>query len=142
MITEAELPVQAVAPIQPISFTSDFTIPVGITSTTSAENVALVVPAAMRYVSVIVNFDHTITWHLDPGNSDAIFDDPPIVFLNNPGPLVINRTNWTVTVDWQNVNEATRGRSFPYRLCVVVTIDGARIPVTHDPTVHNDPPTL
>ena len=141
MITEAVSLINTEAFQEPLS--ESVTIPVSITSPTDPANVGLRIPPQYRYLRVIVNFDDTITWQLDDAavSAGAFFDNPAIVFQNSPGPLLIQRSSTQVSVDWENVNPATRGQSFSYRLFVVVPINGNLIPVVHDPTVHNDPPT-
>lgn len=121
------------------SLTDGFTIPVTLEE--EEGSFGLSVPPQYQYVSVVENYDNTITWTLDPNGFDAMFDNPPVVFLNSPGPLHITRGNLEAKVEWSNVDMATRGQSFSYRLRVLVRINGMLIPISHDPTVHNDPPT-
>lgn len=145
MITETESPAEATASILPQEpLAESVTIQVSITSPTDPANVGLQIAADQRYLRVAENFDDTITWELNTSNAPgAFFDNPGIVFQNSPGPLEIHRTpdGKQLSVFWSNVNPATRGQSFSYRLYVVVPIGGNLIPVVHDPTVHNEPPT-
>lgn len=144
MIQTAEPPVESAISMLREQFV-ELPIPVTITSPLDPANVGVQIPADLRYLRVAQDYDAKITWTLDTSNAEgAFFDNPAIVFQTSPGPLEItlNPSRTQLSVDWSNVNPATQGVSFSYRLYVVVPIDGNLIPVVHDPTVHNEPPTI
>lgn len=122
-------------------FPEAFTIPVIITDgTTSAAKVC--VPQELKYASVAEDFDGTITWDLDvPTGVIAKFDDPPIQFYGGD-PFPVTRVSDTrATIGWANPAGANRGKSFNYRLNVRFIINDLVVLVSHDPTMHNEPPT-
>lgn len=127
--------------VQP-PFDQAFTIPIGIANPTSPANAALTIDLALRYASVVENFDDTITWELDvPTGVVAKFDNPPIQFVNG-SPFQVERVSDTLaTVSWSNPPGSARGLSFNYRINVLLYIDDLVVMVSHDPTIHNEPPT-
>ncbi len=125
------------------SFDGPITIDVSIVNPTNPNTVALQIATDLRYVSVVENFDDTITWNLlVPVGVEAYFDNPAIGFPGeDTGPLNPARTATSIAIDWSNVGLERRGLSFHYCLYAVIVIGGVLIPVNLDPTVHNDPPT-
>lgn len=125
------------------SFDGPITINVSIVNPTNPNTVALQIATELEYVSVVENFDDTITWNLQvPMGVEAYFDNPAIAFPGeDTGPLNPTRTATSVSIDWSNVDMERRGVSFHYCLYAVIVIDEVLIPVNLDPTVHNDPPT-
>jgi hypothetical protein len=111
---------------------------------TKADLVDVFVPEDQRYISIGYGASGTIEWRLDgAGTEQATFDNPAISFDGNPGHglnMEVSEDRKVLKLLWAN-DVMNRGLSFFYRLRVVVEIDGFKIPVTHDPTVHNDPPT-
>jgi hypothetical protein len=127
--------------LQPSFQTGPVVIPIGILDADNPNTVKLDIPDALRYLSVAEGFDGTIVWNLEPPPGvEAFFDNPGVNVDEHFGTR--SNDNKTLTVDWSNTDILTRGRSFPYRLRVVVVINGLLIPVVHDPTVHNDPPSI
>lgn len=131
----------ALADVQP-PFAHAFTVPIGIADPTSPANAALTIPLALRYASVVENFDDTITWDLDvPTGVVAKFDNPPIQFVDG-SPFPVDRVSDTrATVAWSNPPGTGRRFSFNYRINVLLYIDDLVVMVSHDPTIHNEPPT-
>lgn len=103
----------------------------------------LTLPLESEYLSIAEGFDDVLTWDLEvPAHLNAYFDNPAITFSGqNSGALLINRQPNQVQYRWANLDDLSRGQSFYYTIHVVVNRDGMLIPVNHDPTVHNDPPT-
>jgi hypothetical protein len=142
--TAATIDFQQTAPaLGVIKSTTSITVPVTVLNPTDPDAVALSLPVDQRYISIGVDEIATITWNLDP-EGDAFFDVPAIdFFADNTGLLSFTRNSDTsISIEWLNVNPAAQGRSFFYRLHVVIPIGGNLIPIDHDPTVHNDPPTI
>jgi hypothetical protein len=134
-------PVSGRKPVQ-LARTEGFIIHVGLRDHLDASLAALAIPTNLQYVSVEEDFADTITWILDvPENINAFFDNPAIEFVESTAPTPVRMSNTVVTVDWSNTNPALQGLSFHYRINVVIEIDSVLVPVNHDPTVHNDPPT-
>ena len=119
------------------------TISLGITNPNNAQLVDLLVPVSQQYISIPEGFDGTITWNLDgEGTENAHFENPPLTANGVVGtPTLTVHEPKTITVPWSNTTEELRGISFFYTIQLFVEIDNQRIPIAHDPTVHNDPPT-
>jgi hypothetical protein len=125
-------------------FSGPVTIPVTVVGNlTSPDSFRLDIPTEFLYVSVIENYHNTITWELVPQTGiDAFFDTPAIDFPGqDTGSTLVEKTRSKVILQWMNVSPERRGRSYYYTLHVVVNAGGILIPVNHDPTVHNEPPT-
>ncbi|HYC60916.1 MAG TPA: hypothetical protein VEK79_15240 [Thermoanaerobaculia bacterium] len=144
MIAEATLSPETAAftQLRNPSIDAAVTIPI----TLNVAEMRLELPIQSRYLSVVENYDHPIIFTLHGGGSEAFFDNPGIVFLNPPSFFTSGSlqrvTSTRLELHWSNVHLADRGRSFDYRIFVVVRVNGFLVPVTHDPTVHNDPPTI
>ena len=132
-----------VAPPSTVSGPTDISISLGINNPDDPNFVSLIVPVDQQYVSIHEGFNGTITWNLDGENTvNAFFDNPPISISGDcMMPELVTQSSKTISMNWANDSSPTRGMSFFYTLRVFVVINGARIPLRHDPTVHNDPPT-
>jgi hypothetical protein len=123
----------------PSPFAQNVVINVRIRNYTDVNTVALEIDSDLLYVRVVENFSGTITWNLDvPKGATAFFDNPGIQFVESSAPKPVRITNTQVVVGWTN---SQPGVSFHYRINVVIQIGSVLVPVRHDPTVHNDPPT-
>jgi hypothetical protein len=124
-------------------FSGPVTIPVTLLNPTDPLTVALQIPTDLRYISVIENYDNTLTWDLQPvPGVTAFFDTPAIDFFGqDTGSTVAEKTPSSVKLNWTNVAPTRRRQSYYYRLHAVVVINGILVPVILDPTVHNEPPT-
>jgi hypothetical protein len=84
-----------------------------------------------------------LNWVLDaPPNFR--FDTPGIMFLGDqPNMARFAEQAKEISVVWVN-SPHVASRSFPYRVMLLRTNlgDGTTTPITHDPVVHNDPPSL
>jgi hypothetical protein len=119
------------------------TISLGISNPTDPDLVDLVVPIEQQYISIPQGFNGTITWNLDgEGTENAHFENPPITVNGIAGtPTLSVQEPKTITVPWSNITTELQGISFFYTIQLLVEIGNLRIPIAHDPTVHNDPPT-
>jgi hypothetical protein len=119
-------------------------IPLAITNPDDPDFVDVFVPNDQRYISIQEGASGVIVWNLSgDGTANATFDNPAISFDGSAGPTLnatVTEHGKVLTILWSN-DLMNRGLSFYYRLRVLVEIGGVKIPVTHDPTVHNDPPT-
>jgi hypothetical protein len=101
-------------------------------------------PEGALYTMFQFNFAGVIRWNLSTTADVTVrFDNPAITFLTSPGAADAYCPDAvTLEVPWTNLIEhRPNGLSFYYTLHVVVTLpDGMEIPVSHDPTVHNEPP--
>ncbi len=124
-------------------FDGPITIDVEILNPTDPDTVKLYIETDLRYVSVVEEYDDTITWNLQvPLGVTAYFDSPAIAFPGeDPGTLNPVRTPTSVTIDWSNTDSGRKGLSFHYQLYILIVIDEVIVPIDNDPTVHNDPPT-
>jgi hypothetical protein len=94
------------------------------------------------YFPIAKDSANFITWELIAPPSYR-FDTPGILFIGdqpNIARLNNNESNRRSVV-WVN-NQATSGRSFPYRVMLLRALDGSTTSITDDPIVHNDPPSL
>jgi hypothetical protein len=100
-----------------------------------------VVNEDQRYLSIPQDCARAITWTIT-GENEVKFDNPPLTFTgNDPGTApVVSPDRKSVTIAWANTS-VTQGKSFYYTLRAITTIGNTTIPITHDPTVHNEPPT-
>ncbi|HEV7763838.1 MAG TPA: hypothetical protein VGQ76_02435 [Thermoanaerobaculia bacterium] len=100
-----------------------------------------VVNEEQRYLHIPQESARAITWTIT-GENEVKFDNPPLTFTGpDPGTTpVVSPDRKSVTIAWANTS-ASQGRSFFYTLRAITTIDTLTIPITHDPTVHNEPPT-
>jgi hypothetical protein len=119
-------------------------IHLGIDNATDPDFVDVIVPLDQRYLNIAEGAKGTIEWLLDGADTqNATFDNPAITFDGNAGPLLnatVTGDGKVLTILWAN-DLMNQGLSFFYCLRVVVEINGVKIPVTHDPTVHNEPPS-
>jgi hypothetical protein len=124
-------------------FSGPVTIPVTLLNPTDPKTVALQIPTDLRYISVVENYENTLTWNLEPVPGVTVyFENPAIDFFGqDTGSTLALKTPSTVTINWVNIAPARRRQSYFYRLHAVVVIDGILVPVILDPTVHNEPPT-
>jgi hypothetical protein len=114
-------------------------INIGILNPTVADAVALDISMANRYLIVAENFLGKIRWNLNvPSGVTARFDNPPLEFAEIDTPAPVRVSDILATVDWAN---NAPGLSFHYTLYVLIEIDESLVLISHDPTVHNDPPT-
>lgn len=119
------------------------------------DNPVLTVPAKDR--RLIVDFGSTldITYQIPPELPETVtevtFDTPAITFaqdglnysINPPAEVDPTSTPTSLKLTWTNATNrsSVNGTSFYYTLHAIVTdTANRRIPVSHDPTVHNDPP--
>jgi hypothetical protein len=109
----------------------------------------LQVPQEDLYLCMAWTYENMMSWKLTPpfpaGVASAEFDQPAISFLTSPAVLApfCTEDRTELRMPWTNVDDNIRpfGMSYFYRLHVVVTTTtGLRISVSHDPTVHNEPP--
>jgi hypothetical protein len=129
--------------LQPPLTVSPIEIGVEVVNPTDANTVALHIPMDMLYLRIGTDFDGQIQWTLtgpNGGSTTAIWDNPSVVFNGNlsVNPVVTNSRK-TVTIDWANTDP---GVSFTYTMNALIEINNVLIPIRHDPTVHNDPPTF
>lgn len=113
-----------------------------VNNPTDPDNISLhVVNEEQRYLSIPEESARAITWTIT-GENEVRFDNPALTFTGpDPGTTpVVSQDRKSVTIVWVNTPE-TQGRSFFYTLRAITTIGTATIPITHDPTVHNEPPT-
>lgn len=125
-------------------FSEPVTIPVTLVgSLTNPDHFHLEIPVELLYVSLIEDYNNTVTWNLSaPIGIDAYFDTPAVDFPGqDTGAMLLEKTNSSVKIQWTNVSQDRRGRSYYYTLHVVVNLNGLLIPVNLDPTMHNEPPT-
>ena len=144
MTTEAATTPVSRAAAVPLNDEEDaIVISLGISNPTNPNSVGLIVPPNQQYLHVPEGFNGTITWNLDGDDTtNAFYDNPPITVSGDClMPELTTQTSKSITMNWANDSLATQGMSFFYTLRVFVVIDNMDIPVRHDPTVHNDPPT-
>lgn len=121
----------------------EITISLGISHPTDPASVGLIVPADKQYISIPQGFEGTITWNLDGDDTEnAVFDNPPLTVNGVSGtPMLAVQQPKTISVNWTNTTQDLLGFSFFYTIQLHVTIGELIIPIAHDPTVHNEPPT-
>jgi hypothetical protein len=117
---------------------------VRVTNPETAETIGIELDVADRYLVIGETTSAlTITWLL-PTDGNVFFDNPPLYFTSgNPGATVTRVSGSEVRVTWppNPENGPNGGTSFYYRLAAVARFGETLVPITHDPTVHNDPPT-
>jgi hypothetical protein len=124
---------------------SEPSIPINLPVSLLADG-RLSIPDADKYLQVDFGTTVQITWALDASLSDATFDKPGISMFGESipggGPLQLEYGpgRQTVTLTWQNTNADFVNRSYYYRIHVIRNVNGVRLPLSHDPVVHNDPP--
>src|SRR5688572_11589340 len=103
-------------------FSGPVTIPVTILNPTDPKTVALQIPTDLRYISVVENYENTLTWNLEPvPGVTAYFENPAIDFFGqDTGSTLAQKTPSTVTINWVNIAPARRRQSYFYRLHAVV----------------------
>lgn len=122
---------------QPVA--GPITIDVGILNYDSPADVALHISLDHRYLMVAEYFFNKIKWNLVvPQGVTARFDNPPIEFAEADTPTPVRVCDTVATVEWANT---APGLSFHYTIYVVVKFGETWVLVSHDPTVHNEPPT-
>jgi hypothetical protein len=122
---------------------TDTPIQVTVVNPHDDRTVALHIPMDQLYLRVPEEFNGQIEWTLTGAGgteTPAIWDNPSIVFSGNVSvaPVVSNNRK-TVTIIWANTDP---GVSFTYTMNALIEIGGHLIPIRHDPTVHNEPPTI
>jgi hypothetical protein len=113
----------------------------------------LFIPQDKLYLEIDWEWSGTIVWRLDvthlPIGVDSAYFDAPGVTVHAGWDLMTEQPDQTtITMQWWNTEQSgtarPNGRSFAYQLHVVVmtTVNGTsmKIPISHDPTVHNQPP--
>lgn len=124
------------------------TISLGITNPDDMNNLGLSIQPEDRYLQITHGFEGTIVWNLEgESTANAQFDNPPIIFNGDPiePTHAVSNGGKTLTVDWSNTQQIpATGVSHFYTLEIfvefVIESVPVRMPLAHDPTVHNDPP--
>jgi len=107
----------------------------------------LQVPVDKLYLQIPWDHHTQIEWRIGTipeGVTSAMFDAPAVTMQGHLDVMPVTTDPQSVTMSWSNADRDMSakpvGRSFSYRLHVLVVKDGMTIPVSHDPVVHNEPP--
>jgi hypothetical protein len=95
------------------------------------------------YINVPIGDVLTITYTLDiPGGQNVVFDQPPVTVSNSSAPAIVRVSNTVAQMTIDNTTWQTQGASFYYTIHAIwVQSPTVQIPLSLDPTVHNDPPS-
>jgi hypothetical protein len=138
-------------PITSLLVQEPVTITLGV-NMTDPDNPTLTVPPGERRIRVGFLASREIKYLISTAGlatgTTVTFDNPPITFAQdsvngNVNPqFTLDETSNTLTLNWLNDTDRTsaHGTSFYYTLHAIVVDSSRHIPVSHDPTVHNDPP--
>ncbi|HYK03344.1 MAG TPA: hypothetical protein VE974_16410 [Thermoanaerobaculia bacterium] len=117
-------------------------VTVTVTTPPSGVGRILSVDPQNLFINVPTGQVMVITYTLTDELASVVFDNPPLTITNNSAPISIARTSSTtaqMAVD--NTNWQNEGASYFYTIRAIWTNpDNVQIPISLDPTVHNDPP--
>ena len=114
-----------------------FNIPVGV-DVSKPDEPTLLIDVSNRRLPVpwlgTRTFNFTIT-----NNANLTFDKPAVTFVGDFHPSV-TWAEQNCSFEWSNSTSGSYGLSYYYRIHALYNSNGTLIPVSHDPTVHNESP--
>jgi hypothetical protein len=94
------------------------------------------------YVGVLAGETRDIVWTLTSELPNVTWDTPPVTMFSQGVNPAVEVEGPTARMRWSNDDPAKQGLSFHYRLHLLMKVNPTLIiPLSHDPLVHNDPPT-
>ena len=112
-------------------------------SLSESGGMTLAMDETQLYLNVPIGDVLRITYELVVSNGQSVvFDQPPITVSNSTEPAIVRISDTVAQMTIDNTSWQTQGASFYYTIHAIwVQSPTVRIPLSLDPTVHNDPPS-